>query len=189
MEVHWGFNIVYLFEFVGIVPQVEIDKKQEHFTGLGCTYLSQNHHNLSKHLALSILYINFACFFQTKSHFFCSLISQRCFQFAQLGSGCITGQNVRQRKGKYAKMQARCRVHAAPVTLDVNWKTWNTCHWTSNHIIEKSRPWLLQFRNFRQQNCLKPSEPYKHNTLQEENDNPQADIRVSENWTSTYEIL
>ena len=37
----WRFmgvvNTVYLFESVGIVPQVEFDKKQEHLAGFGCT--------------------------------------------------------------------------------------------------------------------------------------------------------
>ena len=60
-------NTVYLFEFVGIVPQVEFDKKQEHLAGFGCTYLSQHHHNLST-FVLSISYINLGCF-QTKSYF------------------------------------------------------------------------------------------------------------------------
>ena len=47
-------NIVYLCETVGIVPQVEIDKKQEHVAGFGCTHLSQFDHNLSKQFVLSI---------------------------------------------------------------------------------------------------------------------------------------
>ena len=68
-------------------------------------------------------------------------------------------------------MQVRCRLHAAPAAIDVNSKKWNTCQRTPNHVFEKNRPLLLQFRNFRQQNCLKLSEPYKHKTLEKENDN------------------
>jgi len=55
--------------------------------------------------------------------------------------------------------------------------------------IRKNRPLLLQFRNFRQQNCLKLSEPYKHKTLEKENDNlhnlqAHHDIGVSEIWAT-----